>query len=129
MKIFSKNISKEQCKDTGLAMVLILLLLGFFLDNTLYFKISVVVLVINMITPGFYKPIAVLWFGLSHVLGVIMSKIVLTIIFFFLVTPVSAIRKMLGYDSLKLRQFKNSNESVFKVRNIIFTRNEMETPY
>jgi len=129
VKIFSKNISKEQCKDTGLAMVLILLLLGFFFDNTLYFKISIAVLIINMITPGFYKPIAILWFGLSHVLGVIMSKIVLTIIFFFLVTPVSAIRKMLGYDSLKLRQFKNSNESVFKVRNIIFTRNEMETPY
>ena len=110
-------------------MVFILLLLGFFLDNALYFKISVAVLVIDMIIPGFYKPIAVFWFGLSHILGVIMSKIVLTIIFFFVVTPVSTIRKMFGYDSLKLRQFKHSNESAFNVRNILFTRNEMETPY
>lgn len=129
MKIFSKNISKEQCKDTGLAMVLILLLLGFYLDKTVYFKISVVVLVIDMITPGFYKPIAVLWFGLSNILGVVVSKIVLTIIFFFVVTPVSIIRKMFGYDSLKLRKFKQNKESVFKVRNIVFTSNEMETLY
>lgn len=110
-------------------MVLILLLLGFYLDKTVYFKISVVVLVIDMITPGFYKPIAVLWFGLSNILGVVVSKIVLTIIFFFVVTPVSIIRKMFGYDSLKLRKFKQNKESVFKVRNIVFTSNEMETLY
>ena len=129
MKIFNCNISKKQATDTGMAMVLIFLLLGFLLKNTLFFKIAIPILIINMICPIVYKPVAIIWLGLSHLLGTIVSKILLTIIFFLVVTPIGLFRRLLGYDSLKLKKFKKGNKSVMEVRNITFSNIEIEKPY
>lgn len=129
MKIFTANISKDQSKDTGMAIVLILLLMGSFLDNILFYKIAIPVIIINMIFPPVYKPVAIIWLGMSHLLGAIVSKIVLSIIFFVVVTPIGLIRRFLGYDSLKLKQFKKDTNSVLEIRNIIFTDNEIKKPY
>jgi hypothetical protein len=62
----------------------------------LFFKLSILLLLINMIWPSFYKPVAKLWLGLSHLLGTVMSKVLLSIIFFVMVTPVAAIRRVGG---------------------------------
>ena len=129
MKFFPTNISKKQATDTGMAMVLLLLLLGFILKNMLYFKIALPVLITNMIFPMIYKPLAIIWLGLSHLLGTVVSKILLTIIFFLIVTPVGVLRRLLGKDSLKLKQFKNSKNSVMEIRNITFGKSELEKPF
>lgn len=129
MKFINCNISKEQAKDTGMAIVLIFLLLGFFIKNLLFFKIAIPILIINMICPIVYKPVAIVWLGLSHLLGTIVSKILLTIIFLLVVTPIGLFRRLLGYDSLKLKKFKKGNESVMEVRNITFSNVEIEKPY
>lgn len=128
-KLFSTNISKSQARDTGMSMVLILLLLGVFNLNFVYIKIAILVLIFTMAFPLIFKYMAVLWFGFSHVLGAIVSKIVLTFIFFLVVTPVGLIRRLLGYDSLKLRKFKKGTESVLQVRNITFTKRDIDKPF
>jgi hypothetical protein len=126
---FPGEITKDQAKDTGMAMVLICLLLAHFLGNSLFIKIAVAVLVINMIVPTFYKYPAFLWLGLSHLVGSVVSRILLTLIFFIVVTPVSLIRRILGFDSLKLRKFKKGRESVMIKRDILFGGKDMERPF
>lgn len=126
---FPRIISKKQASDTGMAAVLILMIVGLFTGNTVYYKISIAVLVINMVVPMFYYPVAVFWLGFSTMLGTVVSKIILSIVFIVLVIPIGLFRKLLGKDSLQLKDFKKGSESVMKIRNQTFTPTEIEKPY
>ncbi|HUL32623.1 MAG TPA: hypothetical protein VL128_01960 [Candidatus Eisenbacteria bacterium] len=124
-----KKMTKDQSRDTGMAMVLLLLLV--FLktrrDGMLY--AAMLLHVINMIVPRVFAPIALVWLGLSHVLGTVMSRILLSVLFFGLVTPMGLLRRLFGKDSLQLRQFKASSESAMLVRNHRFVAQDIERPY
>ena len=126
---FQKMISKDQSKDTGMALVLLFLLIGYFSHNNKLFIWSIPLLVINMVVPIAYWPIAKIWIGVSNLLGTIMSKVMLTIIFFALVTPVGIIRKILRVDSLQLKKWKKDNSSVFRNRDYEFKPYDIEKPY
>ena len=129
-EFFKRPITKEQSKDTGMAMVLLLLLFGvFFFKRDTLVNAAIVVLLINMIYPAVYRPVAIVWLGLSHLLGMVVSKIVLALVFFVVVTPVGLARKILGKDSLRLKGFKAGEESVMSVRNHTFVGRDIEKPY
>jgi multisubunit Na+/H+ antiporter MnhG subunit len=124
-----KHITRDQAKDTGMAMVLICLLIGYFSHKPGFIGAAILLLLVAMTWPTLYKPAGKLWFGLSHVLGTVMSKIILSILFFLLVTPVGLMRRLSGHDSLQLRTWKQSRSSVFKVRNHVFTSQDIQHPY
>tara|TARA_B100001758_G_C18166340_1_gene481849 strand:+ start:101 stop:502 length:402 start_codon:yes stop_codon:yes gene_type:complete len=133
MKKISKyhysTITKEQSKDSGLAIILILLLVGIFFKNDFLFLVSTLVLIITMIYPLFFRYFAYFWYSISEVLGSIVSKIILTLIFIFIVSPVGLIRRLIGKDSLNLKKYKKGSESVMKIRNILFKKTDLEKPY
>jgi Saxitoxin biosynthesis operon protein SxtJ len=124
-----ENITKEQSKDTGMAMVLLLLIFSVAFKGEALVMAAIAVLVINMIVPQVYRPIAILWFGVSHLLGTVMSRILLALVFFTVVTPMGVARRLLGKDSLQLKIFKAGDESVMKARNHTFVAEDIETPY
>ncbi|MCH8033827.1 MAG: hypothetical protein IH950_08760 [Bacteroidetes bacterium] len=126
---FSKTMSKKQTSDTGMAIVLILLLVGLFTQNDIYYEIAIPVLIINMTFPMLYYPIAIIWLGFSQLLGTIVSKIILTIVYIILVIPVGIFRRLLGKDSLQLSEFKKGNGTVMKSRNYNFSSKDIEKPY
>ncbi len=117
---FPKTISTKQASDTGMAIVLILLIIGLFTGNNLYYKIGIAVLVINMIYPLIYYPFAVFWLGFSTLLGTVVSKILLSIVYVVFVIPMGLFRRMLGKDSLQLKSFKKGSGSVMKTRKSTF---------
>lgn len=112
-----------------MAMVLLLLILYIRTRWEGLLWAVIVLHVVNMIVPRIYVPFAVVWLGFSHVLGTVMSKILLSILFFGVVTPMGILRRLLGKDSLKLRVFKASEESVMLVRNHLFVGRDIEKPY
>ena len=124
-----KTISPDQAKDTGMAMVLICLLIAFFGQKQQLGGIAILLLLINMICPKIYKPVAKIWLGLSHLLGTIISRVLLSIIFFGLVMPVGLLRRFLGKDSLQLKKWKKGRDSVFKARDHEFTSEDITHPY
>jgi multisubunit Na+/H+ antiporter MnhG subunit len=71
----------------------------------------------------------VLWFGLSHLLGAVVSRIILTLLFFLLVTPVGLVRRWVGADSLQLKKWKKDRGSVFVVREGTILPKDLENPY
>ena len=128
-EFFRKSMTKEQSRDTGMALVLLLLLVFLKSRKNGWLYAAIAMQVIDMVVPRIFAPIAVLWFGLSHILGTVMSKVLLSILFFGLVTPVGFLRRLFGKDSLKLRAFRASEDSVMLVRNHVFTAKDIEKPY
>jgi len=129
INFLKKKMTKDQSKDTGMAMVLLLLLIYLKTRRDGMLWGAIVLHVVNMIVPRVYAPIAVIWFGFSHVLGTVMSKILLSILFFGVVTPIGMLRRLFGKDSLKLHAFRASPESVMVVRNHLFVGRDIEKPY
>jgi hypothetical protein len=128
-KVVRGDATKEQAKDTGMAMVLLLLLLWVFRERDGYVVAAMAVLLINMIAPQMFRPIAVVWFGLSHVMGLVASRLILMVIFFGVVTPIGLWRRLIGADSLKLKAFKVGHQSVMNERNYTFVGKDLERPY
>jgi hypothetical protein len=126
---FRNRMTTDQCKDTGMAMVLILLLLMLATKRNYLIFCAMGVLALDMIRPQLFRPAAVVWFGLSHLLGMITSRVVLSIIFFLVVTPVGVVRRLFGADTLKLKSFKRGHESVMEKRGHTFCADDIVKPY
>lgn len=128
-KVFPKSISKKEASDTGMAMTLICLLLGLYFKKNIYYDIAIGVLVMNMTFPMFYYPFAMVWLGLTNLLGIVVSRILLSAVYIFFLMPVGVIRRAMGKDSLNLKGFKNGKESVMINRDIEFTANDIKNPF
>jgi uncharacterized membrane protein len=129
VKYFSTDISKKKCSDAGMAAVLIMLLIGLFTKKIIFYQIGIPMLVINMIVPLVFYPFAILWYGLSGLMGDILSRIILTIVYIVVVLPVGFIRKLAGKDPLKLRDFKKADSSVMIIRDHLYTSSDLEKPF
>jgi polyferredoxin len=123
------NVTPEQSKDTGMALVLILLLIWVGGGHDGVVVAAIVVHVANMVMSKVFRPAAIVWFALSHLLGTVVSKVLLSIVFFGIVTPVGLWRRMLGKDSLRLRAFRVGHKSVMTQRNHTYTGRDIEHPY
>lgn len=124
-----KRMSKDQSRDTGMAMVLLALMAYVSTGQRSFVWAAIVLLVVNMTAPLVFRPVAVVWFGLAHILGTAVSSVVLSALFLVVVTPVGVVRRLMKKDTLKLRSFKADAESGMIERNHTFTGPDMETPY
>ncbi len=129
MEFLKRKITKEQSRDTGMAMVLLLLIVFLSRKREGYLFAAMALHVINMTVPQVFRPIAVLWLGLSDLLGAVVSRILLSIVFFLVVTPIALLRRLMGKDALKLRAFKAGHESVMLERNHTFIGRDLEKPF
>lgn len=116
-------------KDTGLVIVLILLLTAYWKENLFFILLAIGTLVVVMTIPVVLKPLAVIWYYFSTALGNITNRIVLTVIFWGVLTPVGIIRRCLGFDPMKRKTWKNGVHSVFTVRNHTVTSDDLNMPY
>jgi hypothetical protein len=128
-KFLKRKITKDESRDTGMAMVLLLLILSATLKRKEFIAGAIALHVLNMTVPQIYRPIAVFWLGFSELLGEVVSRVLMAVVFFVIVTPIGLMRKMLGKDSLKLRVFKTGTESVMIARNHQFVGRDLERPY
>lgn len=124
-----QSVTKDQSRDTGMAMALLALLIYLKTSRSGYVYAAIVLQVVNMIVPRVYAPVAVVWLGLAEILGTLMSRVLLSILFFGLVTPIGILRRLFGKDSLKLRDFKTGGESAMTIRNHVFAGSDLERPY
>jgi ABC-type nitrate/sulfonate/bicarbonate transport system permease component len=120
-----KSITKKQCVDTGLAMTIIAIIVGLYTKDHIYQVISLFLVVVSMSVPKAFYPLAIIWFGMSELLGSITSKILLGLVFFLIVTPVGLFRRIKGKDRLNLRGFKRGILSGFKERNHTYTSSDL----
>jgi len=128
-QFLNRKITKDQSRDTGMAMVLLFLIVAASRKREGYLFVAMALQVLNMTVPRIYKPLAVVWLGLSDLLGSVTSRILLSIVFFVVVTPIGIFRRLIGRDSLQLRAFKSSKKSVLLERNHTFVSKDLDTPF
>jgi hypothetical protein len=120
-----KNI-KERKKDlrqfgftVGGALLIIGTVLYYFeKSSAIYFIVIGGVLFLSaIIYPKILKPLNKVWMGLAIVLGFIMSRLILTIIFFLVLSPIGLLAKLFGKKFMDLK-FDQSLESYWEKRKI-----------
>lgn len=118
-----------QARDTGLAFTLLCLIVVYVWQAYRLVPVAMALLILTMVWPRVFQPLAGLWFGLAHLLGTVMSTLILSILFFGLVTPVGLIRRAWGADALQLRKWKKGTDSVFQVRADLVQKKDLQAPY
>lgn len=113
--------TRKRCGEFGLAAVMITLLLALYFKKELYVLLALMLTLITMTVPVILNPFAVIWFGFSKGLGVISTFVMMALVFFLIVAPVGILRKLMGKDSLKIREFKKSRQSVMVNRDHLYS--------
>jgi hypothetical protein len=112
-----------------MALVLLLLLVAYGWKRDSLVAAAILTHLVNMTVPHAFRPIAVVWLGASHVIGTVMSTVLLSLVFALVVTPIGLLRRLAGKDSLRLRVFKTGNASVMVSKNHAFEARDLERPY
>jgi len=68
---------------------------------------SMVFLILGLLNSKILTPLNKLWFKLGIILGNFISPIVMGIVFFVVVTPISLIIKIIGKDILSIKKSKS----------------------
>ena len=110
---YEKN--KSSNRSFGIVFFLVFLLISFYPlikdgDIRLWSLIvSFIFLILGLINSKILTPLNKIWFKFGILLGKIVSPIVMGVIFFFVVTPIGFIMRLLGKDVLNLKYNKNKS--------------------
>ena len=108
-----KKIKVSSNKSFGIVFSIFFLLISVYLllnnDPIFYWSlfVSFIFLVLGLMNSKILSPLNLLWFKFGILLGKIVSPVVMGIIFFLVVTPISIILKIFGKDVLNLK-FNNN---------------------
>lgn len=67
-----------------------------------------------------------LWFKLGEGMGYIMSKVILGVVFFFFLFPISVLYRMFNKDALQLRR---KDDTTYTDRSHTYTASDLENPW
>ena len=77
--------------------------------------ISLIFLILGLINSNILAPLNKLWFKFGIFLGKIITRIIMGIIFFLVVTPIGLLMRLLGKDLINLKY--NNNKSYWIEKN------------
>lgn len=121
------TLSKAKIKEAQLVIVAGLLVISYIFKLAILVKIAMVLGLIFVFVPFLGNRIVWFWFKLAEVLGWINSRILLSIIFFLLLTPLAFLSRLFSKDPLKLK--KRPDDSVYRERNYKFVAKDLENPW
>jgi hypothetical protein len=114
-------------KDTGLIIVLALLLTAYWNNNLALLLPAIGTLIAAMTIPMIFVPVAVIWYYFTLFLEKITNRILLAIIFIGIITPVSLVRRSARFDPMLRKKWKKGTDSVFFKRNHTFVAKDLTT--
>ena len=118
-----KNIksAKSEFRKFGITIGLLLIIIAGFLfwRGKESFEIMLVIgsalLVLGLVIPVLLKPIYWIWMVLAVILGWIMTRVILSVLFYVVITPIGMFSRMFGGKFLDLKWDK-SKESYWNPR-------------
>jgi hypothetical protein len=106
---------RSELRKFGITLGIVLGLLGgLFLWRgrdyySYFFVFSAVFLLLGLILPILLKPIHKIWMTLAILLGWLITRIILSILFYLVVTPIGFLARLSGKTFLDLRFDKNAD--------------------
>lgn len=121
------NYMAKKSTETILVLVIAGIVLYFVLRQKYLLTIALILGLIGIFIPFLADKIHWIWTKLGHGLGYITGRIILIVIFFLLLYPLSlAARLFRKKDVVKMKQ---STGSYFKERNFAYTKESMENTW
>ena len=117
-----KNIktSNKDIRSFGITIGIILFIISailFYYDKSSHQIIAYIgggFIGLGIIIPILLKPIYILWMTFAVILGWIMTRVVLGVVFYFILTPIGLMTRLLGEDFLSLK--KSDSNSYWNTR-------------
>ena len=117
--------SQSSNKSFGLLFFVVFLILGLWplingeSLNFYFITASVVFLILGLLNSKFLSPLNKSWIKLGEILGVIIAPIVMALVYFVILTPVSIIVRVFGKDLLGLKFLKKKDTYWIKRKKIL----------
>jgi len=123
-------MEKDTHKITQTLLVLALasvLIHVFFVEHTLFLYFAIVLIILALV-PQFIlgKLISSAWLKFGEAMSWVMSKIILGLLFYLFVFPLSSLYKLFNKDLLMLKKKK---DSYYVIRNHLFTKKDIQNPW
>ena len=116
-------MEKRKIHETSLVLTTGFLMIFIITKNELFLYISLGLGITGIFIKPIAKYIAVAWFKLADILSYVTSKIILGILFFIVLYPVSILYKLSNNDRLRLKRPETSN---WVERNHTFSASDIE---
>jgi len=121
------HISEDpETPKTQLVIVTGLLVLAAIFDSEILAYMALMVGLVSLVVPPAGTWIVWGWYKLAEILGYVNARIILSVIYYLLLTPLGLAFRISGNDPLKL---KISDRSTFTVRNHVFEKNDLKNPW
>ena len=112
-----KNIKSEKndIRNFGLiigAVLIAIVLLLFWLEKQSYdilMIVGIVLCVTSLILPVILKPFYFMWMTFSVIMGWIMTRVILSLVFYGIITPIGLFSRLVGKKFLNLKLNKTEN--------------------
>lgn len=117
------NSSKKELRKFGLSVGTVLLIISLFLfyfekPAAMWFFFPADLLIFfGFVLPQVLLPLHKIWMTLAVILGFIMSRVILTILFYIIITPLSLLAKLFGKDFLD-RKIEPTRKSYWNIREV-----------
>ncbi len=104
------NSSKKSIRDFAIVMGLIFLIIGIYLifkeseSYILLLCLSGLFIITGFLVPVLLKPLFFVWMIFAAILGWIMTRVILSVVFYLIMTPIGLITRLLGEDFLALKK-------------------------
>jgi len=116
--------TKDDLRKFGLTVGGVILAIGLLLfyfekQSAIYFAvIGGLLILFGVLFPKILKPINRIWMGLAIILGFIMSRVILTVLFYLVLTPIAILAKIVGKKFMVLKYDKSAETYWEKRTNI-----------
>jgi hypothetical protein len=115
-------MTRSKVLETMLAFMIMLGILFWVTNNPWLLLAALLLGVIALLFKKLAEMICLLWSKLTHVIGLVVNKIVLTIVFIFILIPLSFLSKAFRKRTVDGRM----GSSYFKDRNAAYTKEHLE---
>ena len=120
------DVSNKECADTAMAMTFICLLAMLYFQSLTLLPLALGLLLAGMVWPRLFSPVARLWLGISLLLGAVMSRLILSLIFMIVVLPLALVMRLFGHDPMRRKSWKMGTGSTFVSRDHLFEAKDLE---
>jgi hypothetical protein len=73
----------------------------------LFFIICAALLILGSVYPVWLRPLFRVWMGFATVMGWVMTRVILTLLFYLVFTPIGAVARLVGKDMLNRQIDRN----------------------
>ncbi len=120
-------MNAEKTNQTMLVLVTGTIVLFFIFKLKWLLIIGIVLGFIGMFMPRPSRTIAIYWFKLAELIGAVVSKVLLSLMFILFLLPIAFLSRLFRPDLLQIKPKKEG--SYYVVRNYLYTAESIKKPW